>query len=286
MRKETSLDFQNPETGGSPPSLGPRGDGRSQSLLPFVLSLPHCSGKVPETIRPAMALTDEAIEDSIDMGTREIFGSVPARTILHASRSRLVVDLNRSGLDRGPKGVIAEVDYHGRSIYGEGLVPDDKEVEYRLKEYYSPFHGRLKNAIDRRGIKGLFDCHSLCGIGPAEAPDAGKKRKDIILGNNGDRSGKESPALGNITCPVELFYSMKEAFKRAGFSVNMNYPYSGGFIVVHYAREFAATGKFFVQIEINQDLFPGAPPGQSAEERLKDVKARVFQALEEIAKAQ
>lgn len=285
MRKRNGLDFQNPGTGCSSPEPGPWGDGGGQSPLPFVFSLPHCSGRVPETIRRAIALTNEAIEDSTDIGTSEIFGSVPARAILRASWSRLVVDLNRSSLDRGPKGAIAEVDYHGRSVYKAGLVPKEKEIEQRLKEYYFPFHDRLKEALADPGAKGLFDCHSLCGIGPSEAPDKGIQRKDIILGNNGDGRGNVNLALGNTTCPVEILDFMKKAFQRAGFSVNINYPYSGGFIVTHYAREFAAKGKFFVQIEINQDLFQGSAPGQWAEEKLKDVKARVTRSLEEMAKA-
>ncbi|MCP4666940.1 MAG: N-formylglutamate amidohydrolase, partial [Deltaproteobacteria bacterium] len=205
--------------------------------------------------------------------------------IVRASWSRLVTDLNRSSLDRGPKGVIAEVDYHGRTVYRKGLVPDKKEVAYRLKEYYFPFHDRLKEALAHSAIKGLFDCHSLCGIGPSEAPDRGMQRKDIVLGNNGDGRGKVNPALGNTTCSEEVLWFMKEAFQRAGFSVSMNYPYSGGFIITHYARECAAKGKFFVQIEMNQDLFVETDSTQPREKKLGDVRDRVSRSLEEIAKA-
>jgi hypothetical protein len=50
-----------------------------------------------------------------------------------------------------------------------------------------PFHDKLEDAFASPGIKFLFDCHSLNGIGLKDAPDSGKKkRKDIILSNNGD----------------------------------------------------------------------------------------------------
>ncbi|MCP4668646.1 MAG: N-formylglutamate amidohydrolase, partial [Deltaproteobacteria bacterium] len=124
MTTRNGISFQNSGVGDTLSGPGPRPGRGGRPLLPFVLSLPHCSGRVPERIRPAITLSDEAMDDSIDIGTSEIFGSVPASAIVRASWSRLVTDLNRSSLDRGPKGVIAEVDYHGRTVYRKGLVPD------------------------------------------------------------------------------------------------------------------------------------------------------------------
>jgi hypothetical protein len=49
-----------------------------------------------------------------------------------------------------------------------------------------PFHDKLENTFASSDIKFLFDCHSFNGTGPKDAPDSGKKRKDIILSNNGD----------------------------------------------------------------------------------------------------
>ena len=68
--------------------------------LPFVISIPHCSKLIPAEIRPAIALEEEELLDCTDRGTREIFAQYPVRTILWARWSRLVVDLNRSHLQR------------------------------------------------------------------------------------------------------------------------------------------------------------------------------------------
>ncbi|MBW2615759.1 MAG: N-formylglutamate amidohydrolase, partial [Deltaproteobacteria bacterium] len=108
--------------------------------LPFIISLPHCSNRVPEEIRPTLALSDKQIEESTDMGTKEIFGSIPAKAVVSARWSRLLVDLNRGPDQRDAKGVIALKDYHGRVIYREGCIPDKQETERRIKEYYRPFH--------------------------------------------------------------------------------------------------------------------------------------------------
>ena len=251
--------------------------------LPFVISVPHCSGRIPEGIRPDFALSNDEIADSIDLGTREIFGTLDARDILCSEWSRLVVDLNRDPGRRDCRGVIARIDYFGRSIYHENAVPDEKEISGRLLEYYRPYHNRLREMLARPYIRGVIDCHSVSGIGPSEAPDAGKKRKDIILSNNGDNMGKMTPVQGKTTCPSELLNLMKQVFFRAGFSVSINNPYTGGFISIHYAEAFADRGIFAVQIEINQDLYAGLGAGKVASGRLADVKSKVRGCFYEIA---
>ncbi len=247
--------------------------------LPFVISLPHCSSLVPRAARETVFLSDEEIEESTDVGTKEIFGVLPAKVVLRAPWSRIFVDLNRGAHQRGSKGVIAQVDYFGRPVYGTGLSPGEEEAEQRLREYYRPYHNRLKRAMDRPDIKGLVDCHSLNGVGPPEAPDRGKKRKDIVLSNNGDTAGEVDPSLGKTTCPAEAVNQIKQAFQEAGFSVAINDPYSGGFILRHHGQEARKMGKVALQIEINQDLFLESATRRVAAEKLEGIRARVVQCM-------
>ena len=247
--------------------------------LPFVISLPHCSGLIPPEAREAVALSDEEIYESTDVGTREIFGLLPAKLVLSAPWSRIYVDLNRGVHQRGRRGVFARVDYYGRPIYREGFFPDQDEAEHRLRESYWPYHNRIKEAMERPDIQVLVDCHSLNGIGPQEAPDRGKRRKDIVLGNNGDQEGDRDPVLGTITCPAETLYLMGQAFQRAGFSVALNDPYSGGYIIKHHGQEAIKRGKMAFQIEINQDLYVEPSKRQLVPERLGDVRARVLRCM-------
>ena len=74
------------------------------------------------------------------------------------------------------------------------------------------------------------------------------------------------------------------AFEKAGFSVSINHPYSGGFITTHYGQECADKGKIAFQIEVNQDLYSNPDNKQLIPERLDDVKSRVWQSFEEITK--
>jgi N-formylglutamate deformylase len=252
---------------------------------PFVVSVPHCSNRIPDDIKRRLALSDEEICESTDVGTAEIFGSLPAAKVLCADWSRIAADLNRSPGQRDQKGVVAQVDYSGRLIYRPGSVPDEEEIERRLRAYYRPYHHQLIEALEHPEMRGLFDCHSLNGIGPPEAPDRGKKRKDITLSNNGDPKGCAHPRLGKTTCPAETLELIREAFEKSGFSVSINWPYSGGFITTHYGHELVNKGKTAVQIEINQDLYCKPNTLHIVPESLEDVRSRIDRSFAEIARS-
>ncbi len=243
--------------------------------LPFIISLPHCSDRIPKAARPAVLLSDEEIVESTDMGAKEIFGSLSAKVVLRARWSRIFVDLNRDVDQGGPRGVIPQIDYHGRPVYGAGLSPGKYEIERRLRGGYWPYHQRLTKALARPDTRGLIDCHSLNGVGPPGAPDRGKKRKDIVLSNNGDLRGDTVPFLGGITCPAKAMRRIKETFEKNGLSVAINDPYSGGFIIRHHGKEAINRGKFAFQIEINQDLFMDPLDRRIVGERLEEVRARI-----------
>lgn len=253
-------------------------------MWPIVISLPHASGCVPESLRPGLALSDAEIMESIDTGTEEIFGALPARHVIRAEWSRLVADLNRGPDERGRNGVIPSVDYSGRPVYGDAFTIDGDRFQERLRRYYWPYHHRLEKMVNEREIIGLVDCHSLNAVAPAEAPDAGKRRRDIVLGNNGDPYGEDIPGLGKTSCPADVLKTMKDIFIAAGFSVGINFPYAGGFIARHYGTTLIQQGKFAIQIEINQALFTDEEKTEMLPERLKWVRRKMTQCLEAIAK--
>ena len=213
--------------------------------------------------------------ESVDRGTLEVFGALPSSAILYAQWSRLIVDLNRDPHRRDSKGVVPHVDYNGRSIYRPGCIPDEKEIRSRIERYYLPYHNRLNKSLEDPEIRGVIDCHSLCEVAPIEAPDAGGRRKDIVLGNNGDGEGKESPGMGRPTAPHESVQTLKHAFQEHGFSVSINDPYRGGFITTHYGRKFSGHDRIFIQIEINQGLYFNRETNRVMEKQLDEVRERV-----------
>jgi N-formylglutamate amidohydrolase len=230
-----------------------------------------------------MALSDDQIEESVDFGTREIFSVLQASDVVTAHWSRLVVDLNRGPDQLDAKGVVALTDYHGRSVYRPDSRPSSRQVHDRLVRYYRPYHSRLEAALKNPAAMALIDCHSLNGIGPPDAPDPGQTRKDVILSNNGDSHGNAKPAKGPISCPARLLHLFKNAFEANGFSVALNAPYRGGYIVRHYGHRLLAERRFAIQIEMNQSLY--IPDGATHPQRepLDRAAGQVRRALEQAA---
>ncbi len=251
--------------------------------LPLVLSIPHGSSRVPPGLEKDLALGPRQVEEAVDQGTLEIFGSLPAAACLRAPVSRLVIDLNRAPGDRGPKGLVATRDYHDRPIFRPGREPDQQEVQRRLRAYYQPYHQALAAALELPGIKGLMDCHSLDGVGPAGAPDPGRRRAGVVLGNGGGPDGGPRPGGEAPTCPPQLLVLMGEAFSQEGISVSLNRPYSGGYITRHYGAGLRKRGLWAVQVELNKDLFCRGEDQEPDPWALARTRHRVARALELIA---
>lgn len=247
--------------------------------LPFVLSIPHCGIQVPSDLRGGMALSDDLIAESVDFGTREIFGNMPVRRTIAARWSRLVVDLNRPPDQYDAKGVVALTDYDGRAVFRSGCEPSRAQIDARVGRYYAPYHNRLTELVQPDDFLGLIDCHSLNGTGPADAPDRGRKRCDMVLSNAGDARGGGRSAEDALTCPAEVLQMAADAFQDQGFSVALNTPYRGGHIVRHYGALLRPRGRFAVQIEMNHDLYMAPPSVAPTPERLDDTTRRVTRAL-------
>ncbi|MFO7753993.1 MAG: N-formylglutamate amidohydrolase [Desulfobacteraceae bacterium] len=252
--------------------------------MPFVISIPHCSGRVPEKLRGRMALDDRQILDAVDIGTGEIFGQLDAWYVIQARWCRLVADLNRSPDSRGEKSVVAATDYQGRRVFHNNRYPDESEIAGIIKTYFDPYHKRLSEAFWKTGVKALFDCHSLEGTAPADAPDAGRKRADIILSNNGDHRGEPLEPGEDVTCPPGTLLNIGSVFEDQGFSVLLNDPYKGGYITRHYGGKAGKTGKICVQIEINQALFTDAETARPDPSKIEQVRCKVEAAMEGVSR--
>ena len=251
---------------------------------PFVLSVPHCAESIPEEIKPRLALSPAQIMDAVDHGTAEIFSGLPAATVISAQFSRLVCDLNRNPDNTGPKGIVAKTDYHGREIFKPGMYPDEQTIRQWVQTCFRPYHEALAKAIRQEGIIGLFDCHSLNGTGPSDAPDAGRQRRDVIISNNGDPSGDTGSDLGEITCPPSVVKIVQSAFEHAGFSTAVNNPYKGGFITVNYGLQLVQRGKFGLQIEMNQDLYLDDQTGLCDPVKIEQTAERVQSVFEVLSR--
>lgn len=248
--------------------------------LPLVVTLPHCSAVVPPQAAGHLALDPLEVEQSVDLGSREVFGPLPVLKVLPAPQTRLVVDLNRDPEDLGPKGVVAAIDYAGRKVFAPEQAPGEALKRQWVALFWRPWHQALALALEQPGMKLLLDGHSLDGIGPAEAPDPGTRRADVVLSNRGGPGGEAAPGRGQVTCPPRSLRRLGEALEDEGLSVAYNSPYSGGHIIARYGPWLRARGAVAVQVELNKRLYADPDYTRVYPEKAAELSRRLNRALE------
>lgn len=187
-------------------------------------------------------LSDFEIKQSCDIFTDDIF-DVPNACVIKSKISRLVVDPNRAPDDIEMEcrlcsnGVVVSVDEGGRQIYRE--PPKENIISERVEKYHVTFHSEIEK--NKPQAKFLIDGHSMWSIGPKTKSDAGKKRPDICLGNR-----------DFTTCSRAGTLKFVNFFQDNGYSVSINDPYSGKFILGNHCSRHGLLG---IQIELNRTLY-------------------------------
>ena len=259
---------------------------------PLVVSSPHSGSIYPQSFIERSRLDPLALRRSEDAYVDELFlDSVAAGApMLRARFPRAFLDVNREPYELDPRmfdgrlppqsntrsvrvagglGTIARVVSEAMEIYKDKLPVS--EIERRLHGLYHPYHRALRRLIERSwrgyGMAVLLDCHSMPSLhraGPIEAL-SGQRRPEIIIG---DRYG--------ASCDAQISDFLDTALTRAGFAVQRNKPYAGGFITEHYGSP--TMGMQAIQIEINRALYMDettlAPKPEFA-----NVKRRLGQAI-------
>lgn len=212
--------------------------------IPILVSIPHASTFVPKEIRDKMIISDHDISNHSDLFTDEVF-RVKNAYILRAKISRLVVDVNRAPDDIETEcqlcidGVAVRTTPDGKKIYAHPIGVE--EISTRIEKYHDTFHDEIEDLVKSGKIKFLVDGHSMWSVGPSALKDAGVPRADICLGNRDFTS-----------CSRTQTYFVKHFFESLGYSVAINDPYYGKYILGFHCHRQNVPG---IQIEINRKLF-------------------------------
>jgi N-formylglutamate deformylase len=240
---------------------------------PLVVEVPHAGLWLdPETLSYTIAPARSIARDA-DLHVDELFQDAPAMgaTLLTASASRYVVDLNRGeadcdgeaveggGRSPWPRGLVWRLTTDGDPVL-TGRLPR-RELERRLDLVYRPYHrtlaGLLERKQDRFGFAILLCAHSMPSQARSNPPHASptvnggatravsppaSARADLVPGTRGRTS-----AAGVVIDRVD---SLGRAL---GWTVRHDDPYRGGFSTAHYGRP--VRGVHAVQIEIARRLY-------------------------------
>jgi N-formylglutamate amidohydrolase len=230
--------------------------------IPILLSVPHAGRDYPSAIFDNLRLPPEILvrlEDRYaDILTRKaIAQGVP--TII-ATRARAWIDLNRDEQDidvamvdginaadfpvpsakqRGGLGLIPRRLAGAGDIWKNRLKADD--LVQRIESFHRPYHKQLSDMLmamrDRFGVALLLDLHSMPPVGDA----AGAPPRFVI----GDLFGKS--ASGSYS-DLALAY-----FREHGFAADLNYPYSGDYILRRHAKPRGNIHA--IQLEVDRSLY-------------------------------
>ena len=185
-------------------------------------------------------------------------------TLVEALFPRAYIDPNRSVADIDPAlladewpdpitpsrkteqgiGLVWRVARNGEPMYARKLRA--AEIRRRIDAYWSPYHGALSSALDRRhaafGAVWHIDCHSMPSIGDPNADDPGRERADFVLG---DRDG--------TSCESAFTRFVADRVAAMGYSVAINDPYKGVEIVRRYGRPLEH--RHSLQVELKRALY-------------------------------
>jgi len=219
----------------------------SSEFRPILVSIPHASNTIPEEVKDYIELSEDDLLGYTDLYTDQIF-TIGDVHIVKCDVSRVVVDVNRAPDDiskeyeQAAEGVTVHTTWDGKNVYNK--EPSQSLVDSLIKKYHDPYHEKIDENIPHARF--MIDGHSFLPVGPKLKADKGKERPDVNLGN------------GNFTsCSREQTVFFREFFQDRGYSVEINFPYSGKYILGHHCHRrrippFLVPG---IQIEINQGLY-------------------------------
>ncbi|MFL6575125.1 MAG: N-formylglutamate deformylase [Povalibacter sp.] len=224
--------------------------------LPLLISVPHAGTAVPDDIASTFTEAANALPDT-DWYVDQLYGFSEAMgaSIVRATYSRYVVDLNRSP-DSAPlyannptSPVCPTHTFAGDPLYKPGCEPTEEAIAARVEQYWHPYHQCLAEELWRirseHGYALLWDAHSILSHVPALF--AG----ELPAFNFGTRD--------DAACPREIAQSLLDEVQAEGqYSAVLNGRFKGGYITQSYGRP--ADKVIAVQLELAQRTYMEEEP--------------------------
>lgn len=248
-----------------------------QGSSPIILGFPHTGTDVPDDIRARLNETGQMLADT-DWHIDKLYdGLLPEVTTVRATFHRYVIDANRdpTGVSLYPgqntTGLIPDTDFDGKPIWRDGEKPTAADIEYRLKQFHSPYHVALAKEIERvheaHGLVVLYDCHSIRSHIPFLFQG---KLPDFNIGTN----------EGNSCSPEIASAVGRVAFAARGYDAVINGRFKGGWTTRHYGQP--KLGIHAIQMELTQSshLTKEAPPFAYDEAKAERLRKHLKDILE------
>jgi N-formylglutamate amidohydrolase len=210
----------------------------------ILLHIPHSSTYIPDF--NSFCISDNELDNekllSTDIATDKIF-QVDGIKHITCEFNRLFCDVERF--------IIGEnMDKYGRGLYYTKTINDKnlRTFNYNnywniLTNYFLPYHDKLTNIVQsiliENGFAIIFDCHSFNAKPLKYEPTT--ERPEICIG------------IDDFHTPKYLIDHVMLHFKKYGFNVQINNPYSGTFVPIKFYQNNKNVQS--IMIEINKYLY-------------------------------
>lgn len=222
----------------------------TQGRIPLLISIPHMGQEIPEALQARMTQAGLQIPDTDwHMDRLYTFANEMGASVLQATYSRYVVDLNRSPTDehlypgQTKTGLCPEHTFRGDAIYQAGDSVSDEEKAQRVTQYWQPYHQKLQETLEQlrseHGQVLLWDAHSIASVLPRLFPG---KLPDLNIGTSGGAS-----------CDQALLNAVEASLVGCPFEWVSNGRFKGGYITRQYGNP--AQGIHTIQLEMCQSLY-------------------------------
>lgn len=221
-----------------------------RGAAPLLVSMPHVGTHVPPPIAARLTPAALALADT-DWHLPLLYDFLEAldATVLVATHSRLVIDLNRPPDDESlypgqdTTGLVPVDTFRKEPVY-RGAPPAGEEIAARREAYWQPYHGALAAELARlRGEHArvlLWDAHSIA----SELPRFFQGRLTDL--NFGTASG--------ASCAPELIDRVLEPVAaQSALSSVLNGRFKGGYITRRYGAP--DRGTHAIQLEMSQRVY-------------------------------
>ena len=222
----------------------------------ILVSIPHAGTEIPEEIRSCIPLSDHVLRNESDLYTDQIF-SIADASIVTTKYSRIISDPNRAPDETYTEGVLRALGVvmlnlpSGVQTFTTDPTIDD--ISGWIDRFHKPYHDKLQKSLVNAQF--IFDCHSMWSQSAAGHFGGNTERADVILGNQ-----------YFCSCSAETTNFFAEYFTNKGYTVAVNDPYPGRYILGTYCSRIGLPG---IQIEFNRALYLDE---QTLEPRNKDIQ--------------
>lgn len=238
--------------------------------VPILISSPHSGTAFPEEIREHYNPEAIAAPDDTDWFIDKLYDFAPSLgiTMIAAHYSRWVIDLNRDPesnplYDDGR--VITDLcptmSFMEEPIYKEDQLPNRKEIDRRLDQYYWPYYFKLQSLLNdlkkEFGQVLLWDAHSIRQYVPTIRKEV---FPDLILGDNDKTSASE-----------DLIKTSLDKLGESRLKLNHNNPFKGGHITRYFGKP--SDNQHALQLEMTKINYMNNDELQYNEERAAIIRS-------------